>query len=94
MTEVLNPKAYIPCTRTQAANLICSSCFHGSENLRKCTRCRRVAYCNEACQLKDWKDHKDVCKHFQKVNAYDLQKGHTLLNPANRLSYYVGEEVI
>ena len=43
--------------------------------------------------LQDWTEHKLLCKQLQKVNAYDMDKGHTLLDPTDRLKYYLSEEV-
>jgi hypothetical protein len=40
----------------------CSYCGQTSENLRKCTRCQAVQYCNRDCQQKHWKLHKVSCK--------------------------------
>jgi hypothetical protein len=34
-----------------------------SENkLSKCSKCRSVYYCSSECQLKDWSEHKKICK--------------------------------
>lgn len=30
--------------------------------LKNCSRCKKVGYCNEACQGRHWKQHKKVCK--------------------------------
>ncbi|KAJ7485213.1 hypothetical protein B0H11DRAFT_2018529 [Mycena galericulata] len=73
------PQSYIP--------------FVSLETLRRCTRCMRVAYCDQACQLQDWTQHKMLCKKLQEVNAYDMKNGHTLFDPNRRLQYYVSEEV-
>ncbi|KAJ7485196.1 hypothetical protein B0H11DRAFT_2018436 [Mycena galericulata] len=71
------PKAYVPLTRTQIVNLVCSNCFTKSANrLRKCGKCKRVEYCGETCQKKDWKIHKELCKQFSKVNEHELAKGY------------------
>ena len=40
----------------------CSYCGKTSENLKKCTRCQTVQYCNRDCQQKHWKLHKVSCK--------------------------------
>jgi hypothetical protein len=91
----MDPKAYMPSTRTQMANLICSNCFRVLfESLSKCSGCRRVGYCDTTWQSEDWKDHKQICKSLRKVNAYDKRTGHTFLNPSRRLEYYIREEVI
>ena len=29
---------------------------------KKCSRCRSVGYCNDACQTDHWRDHKQECK--------------------------------
>ena len=37
----------------------CGSC--GGPAALKCTQCGGKAYCSQACQRKDWKEHKKVC---------------------------------
>lgn len=32
-------------------------------SLSLCGRCQKVRYCSQACQKKDWKSHKKVCRH-------------------------------
>ena len=39
----------------------CSYCKSKNENLRKCSRCKLVQYCNQNCQKKHWKIHKSHC---------------------------------
>ncbi|KAI0317767.1 hypothetical protein OF83DRAFT_1058096 [Amylostereum chailletii] len=42
----------------------CSTCRgKGKPKLKECTGCRKVRYCSEACQKKDWKAHKPRCKN-------------------------------
>ena len=36
-----------------------------------CGRCKTARYCSEACQLKDWKEHKLICKHLERTNETD-----------------------
>jgi tetratricopeptide (TPR) repeat protein len=31
-----------------------------------CTACRTVFYCSRECQIKEWKDHKTICKKYKK----------------------------
>jgi hypothetical protein len=38
--------------------VICKS----TKSIKKCSRCRKVPYCSQACQKADWKEHKKVCK--------------------------------
>jgi hypothetical protein len=40
----------------------CSYCSRAVKDLKKCTRCLRVQYCNKTCQEKHWPDHKVVCQ--------------------------------
>ena len=41
---------------------LCSYCQKVFEVLTKCTACRKVCYCEKACQKKHWKEHKFECK--------------------------------
>ncbi|KAJ7471872.1 hypothetical protein FB451DRAFT_1559085 [Mycena latifolia] len=96
MASRLPPKAYIPVTHTQVANLICSNCFHGSQDtVRLCSKCKRVGYCNVACQNQDWKEHKPLCQQFQNINNYDRDQDYlSHLEPRLRLEHYLQEEEI
>lgn len=40
----------------------CSHCYKVASKLQKCSGCRKVHYCNQACQKTDWPTHKQVCK--------------------------------
>ncbi|KAK5016977.1 hypothetical protein LTR39_001798 [Cryomyces antarcticus] len=39
----------------------CNNCGALKLDLKTCNRCRKVWYCNHACQKADWKEHKKVC---------------------------------
>ena len=39
----------------------CSFCGKHSEDLKKCSRCRLMQYCNRECQKKHWRTHKSAC---------------------------------
>ena len=39
----------------------CSFCGKESKNVKKCTRCRKVQYCDKDCQGKHWNKHKIDC---------------------------------
>jgi len=40
----------------------CENCYETEVPLKKCGRCNAVSYCNADCQLKDWPEHKMICK--------------------------------
>jgi hypothetical protein len=35
------------------------------DKLSRCSVCKSVYYCNRECQMKDWKEHKKICKHLK-----------------------------
>jgi hypothetical protein len=39
---------------------VCGAC-DATENLQRCGRCKAVAFCSKACQVKAWPQHKRVC---------------------------------
>lgn len=47
---------------TSMDNKQCAQCGKISAQLKKCARCRDVAYCNHACQKAAWKGHKKHCR--------------------------------
>ena len=47
---------------TQIQHAVCSRCKAKSNDLKKCTRCKLVAYCGKQCQKEDWSEHKMICK--------------------------------
>lgn len=38
----------------------CAAC-NSTKSLSRCSRCKKVSYCNRECQLKDWSRHKAMC---------------------------------
>lgn len=40
----------------------CCTCLAQGQNLKKCSRCRRVWFCDEACLKAGWGAHKGQCK--------------------------------
>lgn len=44
-----------------SSELECNVC-QSTENLKLCSRCKKVCYCSAACQKKDWSLHKPDCK--------------------------------
>ena len=49
--------------------LKCAFCKKLSDNLKNCSRCGRVQYCNRDCQAKDWPEHKKVCTDAMKLQS-------------------------
>lgn len=49
----------------------CNYCSTLSDQLRKCSRCQSVQYCNQECQKKHWKEHKKYCQHTGSPNMQD-----------------------
>ena len=53
----------------------CAGCSKTTDNhsdLRRCTRCQRVAYCDENCQVTHWKSHKVRCVPFEQSFGFPL----------------------
>ena len=40
----------------------CASCHSKTENLKRCSGCKRVFYCSKTCQKNHWKEHKPDCQ--------------------------------
>ncbi|KXJ13382.1 hypothetical protein AC249_AIPGENE11864 [Exaiptasia diaphana] len=50
-------------------DLCCAFCKNPSKDLKKCTGCKKVFYCNRECQKQHWKkEHKLVCYKRQGQN--------------------------
>ncbi|KXJ13390.1 hypothetical protein AC249_AIPGENE11907 [Exaiptasia diaphana] len=50
-------------------DLCCAFCKNPSKDLKKCTGCKKVFYCNRECQKQHWKkEHKLVCNKRQGQN--------------------------
>ena len=48
---------------TEVETMECNlpECSNSSDSLSKCSRCKKVSYCNRECQKADWKAHKNHC---------------------------------
>eukprot|EP01083_Nonionella_stella_P160714 525615_1 len=63
---------------------VCEFCCKIPENLRRCSGCKMVSYCNTHCQKNDWELlHKNICKH---IKNYSL----STKSPKNRDLFMVG----
>jgi methyl coenzyme M reductase subunit D len=40
----------------------CNTCDKFDNKMNKCSGCQKIYYCNRECQLKDWPNHKQICK--------------------------------
>ncbi|MCI4387388.1 hypothetical protein PGIGA_G00073690 [Pangasianodon gigas] len=65
----------------------CAACqkppLSDDEKLRRCTRCYRVGYCNQACQKNHWPNHKSLCR----PNAENVGLPFLISVPESRLTY-------
>ena len=65
------PPRFERCT-PEARELMHSVCAHCGtlvEHRRICASCRKVAYCNEACQRAGWPAHRAACKRMAAATA-------------------------
>ncbi|XP_055340430.1 uncharacterized protein LOC129589632 [Paramacrobiotus metropolitanus] len=44
--------------------MVCRTCGDASPRY-KCVRCHKAAYCSKACQVKNWREHKQTCASSQ-----------------------------
>ncbi|KAI5612333.1 ubiquitin carboxyl-terminal hydrolase 19 isoform X1, partial [Silurus asotus] len=65
----------------------CAACqkppLSDDEKLRRCTRCYRVGYCNQACQKNHWPNHKSLCW----PNSENVGLPFLISVPESRLTY-------
>ncbi|XP_027026509.2 ubiquitin carboxyl-terminal hydrolase 19 isoform X4 [Tachysurus fulvidraco] len=65
----------------------CAACqkppLSDDEKLRRCTRCYRVGYCNQACQKSHWPNHKSLCR----PNSENVGLPFLISVPESRLTY-------
>ncbi|KAI1415620.1 hypothetical protein F5Y13DRAFT_187113 [Hypoxylon sp. FL1857] len=55
-----------------------------STSLHKCTRCKKVAYCNKECQTKAWPAHKKNCRRQNYIIKTQLSPGEVTDPPVFR----------
>ena len=48
--------------RTVSFLPVCNRCKEIRKNLRRCSRCKLVKYCDSKCQIADWIHHKEMCE--------------------------------
>ena len=58
----------------------CAACGKAGDNLKTCTSCKQVKYCNVSCQRAHWRKHKKECRK----HADTLQRdGHNNASDSN-----------
>ncbi|GAB1606969.1 N-lysine methyltransferase SMYD2-A-like [Argonauta hians] len=57
----------------------CSSCLKSGSNLKQCSRCKHLKYCNTTCQKTDWSLHKQECPFFADANRERLTESIRML---------------
>ena len=53
----------------KSAEQLCSYCLKASSNLKKCTKCGTVQYCNRSCQAEHWPKHRNACREAAKSES-------------------------
>ncbi|XP_051517732.1 ubiquitin carboxyl-terminal hydrolase 19-like isoform X1 [Myxocyprinus asiaticus] len=65
----------------------CAGCMKppasDDEKLKRCTRCYRVGYCNQACQKNHWHTHKTLCR----TNVENIGLPFLISVPESRLTH-------
>ena len=50
----------------------CAVC--GEAAKQRCSKCKGVWYCSRECQLKNWKEHKKMCKMLEEMHKAEQQR--------------------
>ncbi|KAJ3328195.1 hypothetical protein HDU76_010423 [Blyttiomyces sp. JEL0837] len=61
--------------------------------LKRCSKCKKVAYCSTECQKNDWIAHKKVCRAFDEFHQGDIVKIRGAADPGGDLNGSIGEIV-
>ncbi|MFC1842121.1 zinc finger MYND domain-containing protein [Candidatus Dependentiae bacterium] len=57
-----------------AKRFTCNTCGKEGKKLQKCSACKKTYYCSRKCQIKDWKEHKKICKKLHKKKLQEKKK--------------------
>lgn len=60
--DALHENVYAFALARDQVESYCNQCLTSMAELKKCSACRRLAYCSQECQRADWKLHKVECK--------------------------------
>lgn len=64
-TRLLSVRPHIHAVSARFLEDNCTLCT-SEENVRRCTRCKKVAYCSTECQTADWGIHKQECQSLRR----------------------------
>ena len=67
----------------------CAFCHSKTDNLKRCTGCKRVFYCSKTCQKQHWKEHKPECQSSWNRNLYSTSHGSCLQKSSRDIVYFV-----
>ena len=61
-----NFESLVHCINNKFKSQFCDNCRKRSDQLKKCSKCCQMFYCDKECQQNDWKCHKFECKVMRK----------------------------
>ncbi|CAG8452767.1 14536_t:CDS:10 [Ambispora leptoticha] len=64
---ILEEEPYAAVVDDNNLDKFCSGCFAKPTRLLRCSACNLLHYCSERCQRSDWKQHKEECKTFVRL---------------------------
>ncbi|GBN43213.1 Histone-lysine N-methyltransferase SMYD3 [Araneus ventricosus] len=64
---ILTSKPYAYVLDNKCRGLRCDYCFKKSDELKRCSQCTFLYFCNKICQTKAWEVHKAECKFIMKA---------------------------
>lgn len=77
--EMVQTPLYLPTwnLKLSLSALDCRACLFRFDqgHLQKCSRCRFVRYCSEACQADDWQDLKQYCNSMRQLRRKGKKAG-------------------
>ena len=62
---IIKLEPQVHCVTNECKSKFCDNCLKESNELKKCSKCLQMYYCNKDCQTKDWKCHKYECKVYR-----------------------------
>lgn len=64
---ILTEKPFVYCLQSKLKSVRCDFCLQLNE-VKRCTACNYVHYCNKICQKNAWKQHKIECGFLKKIH--------------------------